>query len=97
MTELAMPRSVAVFDWLNARTRQIAVAAVGLSLLLAGGYAIMLGNELRYSDEHVYLELTQSLVDGRGFASAPARPHTGRLATRSCCCRSTWSAAATCS
>ncbi|WP_083472474.1 glycosyltransferase family 39 protein [Kibdelosporangium phytohabitans] len=68
MTELAMPRSVAVFDWLNARTRQIAVAAVGLSLLLAGGYAIMLGNELRYSDEHVYLELTQSLVDGRGFA-----------------------------
>nr|WP_157527048.1 glycosyltransferase family 39 protein [Kibdelosporangium sp. MJ126-NF4]CEL12732.1 Conserved membrane protein [Kibdelosporangium sp. MJ126-NF4]CTQ93492.1 Conserved membrane protein [Kibdelosporangium sp. MJ126-NF4] len=68
MTELASRRSNLVFDWLSARSRQIALAAVGLSLLLAGGYAVLLGNELRYSDEHVYLELTQSLVDGRGFA-----------------------------
>ncbi|ONI73152.1 hypothetical protein ALI144C_45270 [Actinosynnema sp. ALI-1.44] len=63
-----MPRSTLAFDWLSARSRHIAVAAVGLSLLVAGVYAIVLGNELRYSDEHVYLELTQSLADGRGFA-----------------------------
>jgi 4-amino-4-deoxy-L-arabinose transferase-like glycosyltransferase len=68
MTELAVSRSSVVFDWLNARSARIALAAVGLSLLLAGGYSIMLGSELRYSDEHVYLELTQSLADGRGYA-----------------------------
>jgi 4-amino-4-deoxy-L-arabinose transferase-like glycosyltransferase len=68
MTELAVGRSSAVFDWLNARSARIALAAVGLSLLLAGGYSIMLGSELRYSDEHVYLELTQSLADGRSYA-----------------------------
>jgi 4-amino-4-deoxy-L-arabinose transferase-like glycosyltransferase len=71
MTELAVSRSSAVFDWLDARSKQIALAAVGLSLLLAGGYSIMLGGELRYSDEHVYLALTQSLADGQGYAFGP--------------------------
>ncbi|SMC92367.1 glycosyltransferase family protein [Kibdelosporangium aridum] len=68
MTELALRRSTVMFDWLSERSKQIAVAAIGLSLMLAGGYGVILGNDLRYSDEHVYLELTQSLVDGRGFA-----------------------------
>ncbi|MET0238130.1 MAG: glycosyltransferase family 39 protein [Kibdelosporangium sp.] len=68
MTDVAVRRSSVVFDWLSTRNKQIALAAVGLSLLLAGGYSIMLGNGLRYSDEHVYLELTQSLADGRGYA-----------------------------
>src|SRR5688500_14042661 len=68
MTELAVGRSSAVFDWLNARSARIALAAVGLSVRIAGGYSIMLGSELRYSDEHVYLELTQSLAAGRGYA-----------------------------
>ncbi len=67
MTEFALRRTT-VLDWLDARSKQIGLAAVGLSLLLAGGYAVLLGGTLRYSDEHVYLELTQSLVDGRGFA-----------------------------
>jgi hypothetical protein len=67
LTDFAVRRST-VLDWLDVRSKQIGLAAVGLSLLLAGGYAVVLGNDLRYSDEHVYLELTQSLVDGRGFA-----------------------------
>ena len=64
MTDVSLRRSTVFFDWLAARSRQIAVAAVGLSLVLGGAYAVVLGSELRYSDEHVYLELTQSLVDG---------------------------------
>jgi Dolichyl-phosphate-mannose-protein mannosyltransferase len=67
MTDIALRRTI-VFDWLTVHSRQIALAAVGLSLVLAGGYAIILGGSLRYSDEQVYLELTQSLADGRGFA-----------------------------
>jgi 4-amino-4-deoxy-L-arabinose transferase-like glycosyltransferase len=68
MTDVSLRRSTAVFDWLAMRSKQIAVVAVGLSLVLGGAYAVILGSELRYSDEHVYLELTQSLVDGRGYA-----------------------------
>jgi hypothetical protein len=67
LTDFALRRFM-VFEWLTARNKQIGLAAVGLSLLLCGGYAMMLGGELRYSDEHVYLELTQSLVDGRGYS-----------------------------
>jgi hypothetical protein len=67
MTDIALRRT-SVFDWLTVHSKQIALAAVGLSLLLAGGYALVLGGSLRYSDEHVYLQLTQSLADGRGYA-----------------------------
>jgi 4-amino-4-deoxy-L-arabinose transferase-like glycosyltransferase len=70
MTDFAV-RQPGLLGWLDARSKQIATAAVLLSLVLAGGYAVMLGNELRFSDEYVYLELTQSLADGRGFAFGP--------------------------
>jgi 4-amino-4-deoxy-L-arabinose transferase-like glycosyltransferase len=70
MTDIAL-RRITFFDWLTAHSKQIALVATGLSLLLAGGYAIMLGGQLRYSDEQVYLQLTQSLADGHGFAFGP--------------------------
>jgi hypothetical protein len=71
MTDIALRRTTAFYDWLTAHSRQVALAAVGLSLLLAGGYAVLLGGRLRYSDEQVYLELTQSLASGNGFAFGP--------------------------
>jgi hypothetical protein len=67
MTDIAVRRTT-VLDWLTVHSKQIALVAVGLSLLAAGGYAVMLGGQLHYSDEHVYLQLTQSLADGRGYA-----------------------------
>jgi hypothetical protein len=70
MTGIALRRTN-VLDWIDEHAKRIALVAVGLSLLLAGGYAVMLGGELRYSDEHVYLELTQSMADGHGFAFGP--------------------------
>ncbi|TCO65148.1 ArnT family glycosyltransferase [Actinocrispum wychmicini] len=68
MTDIALRKTAAWYDWLTEHSRRIAQVAVGLSLLLAGGYAAVLGGQLRYSDEHVYFQLTESLAAGHGYA-----------------------------
>jgi 4-amino-4-deoxy-L-arabinose transferase-like glycosyltransferase len=45
----------------------LAAAAVLLSLLLAGGYAFLLGDTLRFYDEREYLGLVRSLTSGTGY------------------------------
>ncbi|MFD8498214.1 ArnT family glycosyltransferase [Amycolatopsis sp. NPDC059657] len=48
---------------------RIAAAAIVVSLVVAGGYAIFLGDALRYLDEQVYVRLTQSMAEGVGFSA----------------------------
>jgi 4-amino-4-deoxy-L-arabinose transferase-like glycosyltransferase len=63
-----------VGEWLDRNARTIALVAVALSLLIAGGYAIVLGSQLRYFDEQVYVQLTHSLAHGHGFTLDGTHP-----------------------
>ncbi|WP_431878081.1 glycosyltransferase family 39 protein [Amycolatopsis sacchari] len=63
------PVLVRSYAWLDAHARQVALAAVALSLLLAGGYALVLGDTLRYLDERVYVQLAGSLASGAGYSA----------------------------
>ncbi|WP_020668522.1 ArnT family glycosyltransferase [Amycolatopsis nigrescens] len=57
-----------ILSFLDEQAARIALSAVLLALVLGGGYAVLLGGELRFLDEHVYLELTRSMVEGHGYA-----------------------------
>ncbi len=78
MTTVAVParQSVArrIGDWLDAHARTVALVAVGLSLVIAGGYAIALGSQLRFYDEHVYVGITSSMAHGHGFSLDGRQP-----------------------
>ncbi|MGW1030149.1 ArnT family glycosyltransferase [Streptomyces sp. NPDC002577] len=54
--------------WWESHARVIAMVAVGLSVMLAGSYALVLGDTIRFPDEQEYVTLTQNLADGRGFS-----------------------------
>lgn len=54
--------------WLNAHARTIALVAVGVCVMIAGGYALFLGGQLRFYDEQVYVSLTGNLAHGHGFS-----------------------------
>ena len=72
MTDLARTRPSTpsrVLGWLDIHSRQIAFGAVVVSLLVAGGYAVILGDQLRYLDEGVYLQLTQAMAEGHGYST----------------------------
>ncbi|WP_158881482.1 ArnT family glycosyltransferase [Amycolatopsis anabasis] len=58
-----------LLDRIEAHAGRIALAAVGLAVVLSAGYAIVLGGELRYLDEHVYTELTRSMAHGHGYSA----------------------------
>lgn len=60
--------------WLDEHARTIALAAVGVSVMIAGGYALFLGGELRFYDEQVYVSLTRSLAHGHGFTLDGVQP-----------------------
>lgn len=60
--------------WLNLHARTITLVALGLSVVIAGGYAITLGGELRFYDEHVYVGITSSLAHGHGFTLDGTQP-----------------------
>ncbi|GHF72079.1 4-amino-4-deoxy-L-arabinose transferase-like glycosyltransferase [Amycolatopsis bartoniae] len=66
MTALAVRAPV---RWLDAHARHVALGAVVLSLVLAGGYAVLLGDTLRYLDERVYVQLAGSLAHGLGYSA----------------------------
>jgi 4-amino-4-deoxy-L-arabinose transferase-like glycosyltransferase len=58
-----------VVRWWIGHSHQIAVAAVLLSLVLAGGYAVVSGSTLAFYDEREYFALVQSMADGHGFSA----------------------------
>lgn len=55
-------------QWLTTHATTIALVAVGLSLVIGGGYSLVLGGQLRFHDEHVYLDIVRSLADGHGYS-----------------------------
>jgi 4-amino-4-deoxy-L-arabinose transferase-like glycosyltransferase len=61
-------------DWLTTHARTIALVAVGLSLLVSGGYALVLGGELRFYDEHVYVGMVHSMATGHGVSLDGVQP-----------------------
>ncbi|HEX5117378.1 MAG TPA: glycosyltransferase family 39 protein [Pseudonocardiaceae bacterium] len=65
-TALSRPKRFGA--WLTAHATPIAVSAVVLNLLLAGGYAIRLGDAVRFHDEQVYLDIVNSLAYNHGFS-----------------------------
>jgi 4-amino-4-deoxy-L-arabinose transferase-like glycosyltransferase len=67
-------RAAALLDRLDEHASRIALAAVVVSLVLAGGYAIVLGDTVRYLDEQVYTRLAQSMADGVGYSADGVQP-----------------------
>lgn len=63
-----------VGEWLTAHATTIALVAVGLSLVIGGGYSLVLGGELRFHDEHVYVGIVRSLADGHGYSLDGIQP-----------------------
>lgn len=61
-------------DWLTAHATVIALVAVGISLVVAGGYSFVLGGELRFYDEHVYTQITSSMAHGHGYSLDGSQP-----------------------
>lgn len=74
-TASAVSRAVA---WCDANGRQLAIGAVALSVVLAGGYALLLGDQLRYYDEQEYVGLARSLAGGHGFSYDNVHPSAYR-------------------
>lgn len=56
-----------VIAWWDAHARSIALAAVGVSLVVSCSYAFLLGDGLRYQDEVDYLDLARGLAAGEGY------------------------------
>jgi len=70
----AAARTLRLGEWLTEHARTIALVAVAVSVMIAGGYALFLGTELRYFDEQVYVSLTHSLAHGHGFSLDGVQP-----------------------
>jgi 4-amino-4-deoxy-L-arabinose transferase-like glycosyltransferase len=66
------PRRLAA--WLTAHATTIALVAVGLSVVISGGYSLLLGGELRFYDEHVYVQITASMAHGHGYSLDGSQP-----------------------
>ena len=54
-TATPMARTMRVGAWLNENARTIVLVALGLSLVIGVGYSLVLGSQLRYFDEQVYV------------------------------------------
>jgi 4-amino-4-deoxy-L-arabinose transferase-like glycosyltransferase len=67
-------RTGVVVGWLDANASRIVLAAMVVSLIVAGGYAVVLGDSLRYLDEQVYLQLAQSMAGGHGYSADGVQP-----------------------
>jgi 4-amino-4-deoxy-L-arabinose transferase-like glycosyltransferase len=65
-------------DWLTTHARTIALVAVGLSVVIAGGYSLVLGGELRFYDEHVYVGMIHSMANGHGVSLDGVHPSAYR-------------------
>jgi 4-amino-4-deoxy-L-arabinose transferase-like glycosyltransferase len=61
-------RAARALEWLEANSRRIALGAVVLALVLAGGYAVIVGGGLRFADEQVYTDLARQLASGHGYS-----------------------------
>ena len=70
----AESRTLRLGVWLNDHARTIALIAVAVSVMIAGGYALFLGTQIRYFDEQVYVQLTHSLAHGHGFSFDEVQP-----------------------
>lgn len=60
--------------WLSLHANMIALVAVGLGIVIAGGYSFVLGGELRFYDEHVYVQITASMAHGHGYSLDGSQP-----------------------
>ncbi|HEX3649531.1 MAG TPA: glycosyltransferase family 39 protein [Pseudonocardiaceae bacterium] len=60
--------------WLSVHASGVAISAVVLNLILAGGYAIHLGRIVRFHDEQVYLDIVGSLAYNHGFTVDSVNP-----------------------
>jgi 4-amino-4-deoxy-L-arabinose transferase-like glycosyltransferase len=60
--------------WLTTHARTIALVAVGLSVVIAGGYSLVLGGELRFYDEQVYVGMVHSMAGGHGVSLDGVQP-----------------------
>jgi 4-amino-4-deoxy-L-arabinose transferase-like glycosyltransferase len=65
-TALSKPKRFGA--WIATHAAGVAVCAVVLNLLLAGGYAIRLGRAVRFHDEQVYLDIVNSLGYDHGYS-----------------------------
>lgn len=61
-------------QWWTRHSKKIAIVAVAVNLLLTGGYAILLGEQLRFGDERDYVALARSLAEGEGYTSDGGTP-----------------------
>jgi 4-amino-4-deoxy-L-arabinose transferase-like glycosyltransferase len=64
--------------WLTTHARTIALVAVGLSVVIAGGYSLILGNDLRFYDEQVYVGMVHSMAGGHGVSLDGVQPSAYR-------------------
>ncbi|WP_216207646.1 ArnT family glycosyltransferase [Amycolatopsis aidingensis] len=67
-------RGARLLGLLDGYANRIALAAVLVSLLVAGGYAVYLGEALRYLDEEVYVRLAESVAAGLGYSVDGVQP-----------------------
>lgn len=67
-----------VARWWAHRSRAIAVGALVLNVLLTGGYAVLVGDELRFGDERDYVALIRSLAEGDGYTPDGVTPSAYR-------------------
>jgi 4-amino-4-deoxy-L-arabinose transferase-like glycosyltransferase len=74
LAEVPVGRARRIGDWLTTHARTIALVAVGLSLVISGGYALVLGGELRFYDEQVYVGMVHSMAGGHGVSLDGVQP-----------------------
>lgn len=58
---------VRLIGWWDRHARAITLVAVACAVLLAGGYALAVGETLRFQDEREYVALARSLASGQGY------------------------------
>ena len=61
-------------EWLTAHATVIALVAVGLSVVIGLGYSLILGSDLRFYDEQVYVGIVKSMAHGHGFSLDGTQP-----------------------
>ncbi|MBC6447997.1 glycosyltransferase family 39 protein [Actinokineospora xionganensis] len=60
-------RWVRLVGWWDRHARAIVLAAVAGAVLLAGGFALAVGDALRFQDEREYVALARSVASGHGY------------------------------
>lgn len=67
-----------VIAWCDANAQRLAIGALAVGVVLAAGYALLLGDQLRYYDEQEYVRLARSLAEGHGLSYDTMHPSAYR-------------------